>query len=77
MQLYFDLFCIKISSKILKLLFKGFCYGKQTNKGRERGERKSPPLKTESVPKRNFIALFIFIAEFLDVQKEAQSRVQE
>ena len=40
MQLYFDLFCIKISSKILKLLFKGFCYGKQTNKGRERGERK-------------------------------------
>lgn len=38
---------------------------------------KRPPLKTESGPKKNFIALFIFIAEFLDVQKEAQSRVQE
>ena len=36
MQLYFDLFCIKISSKILKLLFKGFCYeNKQTKGGRE------------------------------------------
>lgn len=37
---------------------------------------KRPPLKVNQALK-NFIALFIFIAEFLDVQKEAQSRVQE
>ena len=50
---------------------------KETGEAGERGEMKRPPLKTESGPKKNFIALFIFIAEFLDVQKEAQSRVQE
>ena len=40
MQLYFDLFCIKISSKILKLLFKGFCYENKQREG-ERGEEKN------------------------------------